>query len=133
MYAGFSNAFVIALALLGVVGILFELHVLPGHGFAGILGTLALGAAVVLSFGAAFFFVAVQALSIAIVLSAIAFWVAARVFPENAFVSACLAAARARTTSPAGLTARLSAAPAWPPRSCARPASPSSTGTASTC
>ena len=36
VYAGFSNAFVIGLALLGVVAILFELHVVPGHGFAGI-------------------------------------------------------------------------------------------------
>lgn len=86
VYAGFSNAFVIGLALLGVVAILFELHVVPGHGFAGILGTIALGAAVVLSFGAAFFFVAAQAISIAIVLSALAFWVSTRVFPENAFV-----------------------------------------------
>jgi membrane-bound serine protease (ClpP class) len=40
----------------------------------------------VLSFGLAFFFVAAQAISIAIVLSVIAFWGASRVFPENAFV-----------------------------------------------
>jgi membrane-bound serine protease (ClpP class) len=86
VYAGFSNTFVIGLALLGVLAILFELHVVPGHGFAGILGTIALVAAVVLSFGLAFFFVAAQAISIAIVLSAIAFWAASRVFPENAFV-----------------------------------------------
>lgn len=86
VYAGFSNTFVIGLALLGVLAILFELHVVPGHGFAGILGTIALVAAVVLSFGLAFFFVAAQAISIAIVLSALAFWGASRVFPENAFV-----------------------------------------------
>jgi membrane-bound serine protease (ClpP class) len=86
VYAGFSNTFVIGLALLGVLAILFELHVVPGHGFAGILGTIALIAAVVLSFGIAFFFVAAQAISIAIVLSALAFWGASRVFPENAFV-----------------------------------------------
>ena len=87
VYAGFSNGFVIALALAGVVGILFELHVVPGHGAAGVLGVLALLAAVVLAFGgAAFFFVAMQALSMAIVLTALTFWLTSRAFPENAFV-----------------------------------------------
>ena len=86
VYAGFSNSFVVGLALLGLLAILFELHVVPGHGVAGILGACALIAAVVLSFGFAFFFVAAQAISIAIVLSAITFWAATRVFPENAFL-----------------------------------------------
>jgi membrane-bound serine protease (ClpP class) len=86
VYAGFSNGFVIGLALLGILGILFELHVVPGHGVPGVLGGLVLLAAVVLSFGVAFFFVAVQALSVAIVLSALAFWGATRIFPENALV-----------------------------------------------
>jgi membrane-bound serine protease (ClpP class) len=86
VYSGFSNSFVIALALLGVIGILFELHVVPGHGFAGILGSAALVAAVVLSFGLAFLFVAVQSISIAIVLTAIAFWLTTRILPENAFL-----------------------------------------------
>lgn len=87
VYSGFSNGFVIALAVLGLLGILLELHVLPGHGFAGTLGTLALFAAVVLAFGIAFFFVAVQALAIAIVLTAIAFAFSTRIFPENAFLA----------------------------------------------
>ncbi|MBV9103621.1 MAG: ATP-dependent Clp protease proteolytic subunit [Candidatus Eremiobacteraeota bacterium] len=86
VYAGFSNGFVIGLALLGILGILFELHVVPGHGFAGILGIIVLLTAVVLSFGIAFFFVAAQAISVAIVLSALVFFAATRVFPENAFV-----------------------------------------------
>ncbi len=86
VYSGFSNGFVIALALAGVVGILFELHVVPGHGFAGFLGTAALVAAVVLSFGYAFLFVAAQSISIAIVLTAIAFWLTTRILPENAFL-----------------------------------------------
>jgi len=85
IYAGFSNGFVVALALLGLLGILFELHVVPGHGAAGILGTIALLAAIVLAFGIAFFFVAVQSISIAIVLSAITFWISTRIFPESAF------------------------------------------------
>jgi membrane-bound serine protease (ClpP class) len=87
VYAGFSNGFVIALALAGILGILFELHVLPGHGIAGTLGLIALVASVVLSFGFAFVFVAVQALAIAIVLTAIFFALATRVYPENAFVA----------------------------------------------
>jgi membrane-bound serine protease (ClpP class) len=86
VYAGFSDGFVIALAVAGVIGILLELHVVPGHGVAGVLGAVALLAAVVLAFGVAFFFVAVQALSIAIVLSILAFWLTTRVFPENAFI-----------------------------------------------
>jgi membrane-bound serine protease (ClpP class) len=86
VYSGFSNSFVIALALAGVIGILFELHVVPGHGFAGFLGTAALVAAVVLSFGYAFLFVAAQSISIAIVLTAVAFWLTTRILPENAFL-----------------------------------------------
>jgi len=85
VYAGFSDGVVIALAIAGIVGILFELHVVPGHGVPGTLGALALFAAVVLAFGAAFIFIAVQAISIAIVLSAIVFFLSSRLFPESAF------------------------------------------------
>jgi membrane-bound serine protease (ClpP class) len=87
VYAGFSNAFVVALGLFGLLGILFELHVFPGHGLAGSLGLVALAAAIVLSFGFAFVFVAAQAISIAIVLSVLFFVLATRVYPENAFVA----------------------------------------------
>jgi membrane-bound serine protease (ClpP class) len=86
VYAGFSDSLVIGLAVLGLMGILLELHVLPGHGVAGVLGVVALIAAVVLAFGLPFLFVAVQALAIAIVLSAVLFVVTSRVFPRNAFV-----------------------------------------------
>jgi membrane-bound serine protease (ClpP class) len=86
VYAGFSNSLVIGLALLGVIGILLELHVVPGHGVAGALGTIALVSAIVLAFGFAFLFVAAQAISIAIVLSALAFFVSTRIFPESAFM-----------------------------------------------
>jgi membrane-bound serine protease (ClpP class) len=85
VYAGFSNGLVVGLALAGLLGILFELHVFPGHGVAGTVGVLALLAAIVMAFGFAFVFVAVQALSIAIVLSAIAFFFSTRIFPESAF------------------------------------------------
>jgi membrane-bound serine protease (ClpP class) len=94
IYAGFSNGTVLALAVVGVIAILFELHVLPGHGIAGILGGVLLLTAVVLSFGVPFFFVAAQAISVAIVLSAFAFWAATRVFPENAFIKRLTLTAR---------------------------------------
>jgi membrane-bound serine protease (ClpP class) len=44
-----------------------------------------LGTAVILAFGFAFIFIAVQAISIAIVLSAIVFFLSSRLFPESAF------------------------------------------------
>ncbi|MFN2459913.1 MAG: nodulation protein NfeD [Candidatus Velthaea sp.] len=86
VYAGFSNGFVIALAIAGLLGILFELHVLPGHGIAGTVGTIALVSAIVLAFGIAFVFIALQAVAIAIVLTAIFFMLATRIYPENAFM-----------------------------------------------
>ncbi len=86
VYSGFSNSLVIVLAVLGILAILFELHVVPGHGVAGILGAVVLIAAIVLSFGVAFFFVAAQAIAIAIVLSTLTFFAASRVFPENALL-----------------------------------------------
>ena len=86
VYEGFSNGLVVALALAGVLGILLELHVFPGHGAAGTVGVLALGSAIILAFGYAFVFVAAQALSIAIVLSAIVFALSTRVFGESAFL-----------------------------------------------
>ena len=85
VYAGFSDAFVILLAIAGVIGIILELHVVPGHGLPGVLGALALLAAVVLAFGLPFIFVAVQAIAFAIVLSAIVFAFSTRILPENAF------------------------------------------------
>jgi membrane-bound serine protease (ClpP class) len=86
VYAGFSNGLVVALALVGVLLILFELHVLPGHGVAGTMGLIALVASILLAFGIPFFFGALQSIAVAIVLSAIFFVLAQRVLPENAFV-----------------------------------------------
>ncbi len=86
IYAGFSNGLVIALAVLGFFGILWELHVVPGHGAPGILGGIALLLAVLLAFGIPFFFNAVQTIATSIVLTVILFWIATRVFPENAFM-----------------------------------------------
>jgi membrane-bound serine protease (ClpP class) len=87
IYAGFSNGLILALALVGVLLILFELHVLPGHGIAMTLGVLILVASVLLAFGGLEFIVSgLQALAIAIVLSAVTFALLQRVLPENAFV-----------------------------------------------
>jgi membrane-bound serine protease (ClpP class) len=85
VYAGFSNGLVVALAIAGVLGILFELHVVPGHGVAGILGVILLGTAVALSFGFGLFLGAAQALSIAIVVTVVGFALFTRLFPGSAF------------------------------------------------
>jgi len=85
VYAGFSNGFVIALALLGVVGILWELHVVPGHGLPGILGAVALFVAVLCAFGLPFFFVGVETIATAIVLTVIVFTLTVRAVPQNAW------------------------------------------------
>ncbi|HEY0797767.1 MAG TPA: NfeD family protein [Candidatus Baltobacteraceae bacterium] len=87
IYAGFSDGFVIVLAVLGVAGILFELHVLPGHGVGGIVGGFALLTAIFLAFGGvSFVYVAAQALAIALVLSIIFVTLALRAFPQSAFM-----------------------------------------------
>lgn len=85
IYAGFSDPLVVVLAVIGVIAILFELHVLPGHGIAGIVGVVALLASVVLAFGIAFFATAIQALAIMIVLTVFGMWLVVRYFPENAW------------------------------------------------
>ena len=87
VYAGFSNTLVILLGIAGIVLILLELHVFPGHGISGIAGAIALIAAVFLAFGGLpFVFVTAQSLAIAIVLSALVFWGASRVFPDSAWL-----------------------------------------------
>lgn len=86
VYAGFSNGFVIALAIFGILGIVWELHVVPGHGVPGVLGVIALLAAVLLAFGLPFFFIAVETVSTSIILTVVAFMLLTRVFPENAWM-----------------------------------------------
>jgi membrane-bound serine protease (ClpP class) len=86
VYAGFSDTIVIVIALAGIVAILVELHVLPGHGVPGIIGAVLLLAAILMAFNVAFFFVAVQSIAIAIVLSVLTIWGAQRIWPESAFM-----------------------------------------------
>jgi membrane-bound serine protease (ClpP class) len=85
VYAGFSNGFVAVLAVLGLVGILWELHVVPGHGLPGILGAGALLVAVLFAFGMPFFFVGIETIATAIVLTVIAFTLTVRAVPQNAW------------------------------------------------
>ena len=86
MYAGFSNSIVIWLALLGLFGILWELHVVPGHGAPGILGGIALIAAIVLAFGTQNIPVAVETLATAIVVTVVCFALLLKILPENAWM-----------------------------------------------
>ncbi len=85
VYAGFSNGFVVVLAILGLLGILWELHVVPGHGLPGILGAAALFVAVLWAFGLPFFFVGIETIATAIVLTVIAFTLTVRAVPQNAW------------------------------------------------
>jgi membrane-bound serine protease (ClpP class) len=85
IYAGFSNGFVAVLAVLGLLGILWELHVVPGHGLPGILGGVALLIAVLLAFGSPFLFVGIETIATAIVLTVIAFTLTVRAMPQNAW------------------------------------------------
>jgi membrane-bound serine protease (ClpP class) len=87
IYAGFSNGWVVVLALAGVVGILYELHIVPGHGLPGVLGGVALLAAVLLAFGIPLFFIAMQTLATAIVLTVVLFYLATRAIPQNAWIA----------------------------------------------
>ena len=86
IYAGFSNGLVVALAIAGLLGILWELHVVPGHGIPGILGVIALFAAVLLAFGFPFFFIAIESVSTSVILTAICFALLVRIFPQNAWI-----------------------------------------------
>ncbi len=87
VYAGFSDVTVIALGIAGIVAIFFELHVLPGHGLAGVLGTGALLISVIFAFGSAYLGVAVEALAIAVLLSVAGLVGLARFYRRNAFMS----------------------------------------------
>lgn len=73
------------LAVLGVIGILWELHVVPGHGLPGILGVTALMVAVLWAFGLPFIFVGIETIATAIVLTVIAFTLTVRAVPQNAW------------------------------------------------
>jgi membrane-bound serine protease (ClpP class) len=85
-----ATVLVVALAVLGLVGILYELHVVPGHGVPGVLGAIALMASVLLAFGpygATALVIGLQTVATSIVLTVILFYIATRVFPQNAWIA----------------------------------------------
>jgi membrane-bound serine protease (ClpP class) len=86
VYAGFSNFWVIVLALVGVLLIVWELHVVPGHGLPGILGAIALVLAVLFAFGIPYFFVGVETFGFSILATIVVFLIIMRFLPENAWV-----------------------------------------------
>ncbi|MBV8082696.1 MAG: nodulation protein NfeD [Candidatus Eremiobacteraeota bacterium] len=84
--AGASNWVIIALFALGVVGLLFELHVLPGHGISGLIGALLILVSIVMAFGAAFWLIGIIYTSLALVLAIVIFFLLLRWLPESAFI-----------------------------------------------
>ena len=85
IYAGFSDWIVVLLAVVGLGAILFELHVVPGHGLPGVIGAVFLIVAALLAFGIMFYTVAIETLATAIVLSVMLFVMFVRAYPENAW------------------------------------------------
>ena len=85
--AGLASPFIVVLAVLGLAGILWELHVVPGHGAPGVIGGIVLLVSVLLSFGAPMIVVAMQTVATAIVLTIVLFYLATRIFPENAWIA----------------------------------------------
>jgi membrane-bound serine protease (ClpP class) len=81
-----AGALVIILAILGLAGILWELHVVPGHGAPGVLGGAVLLLSVLLAFGTPMIFVAMQTVATALIVTLILFYLATRIFPENAWI-----------------------------------------------
>ncbi len=82
--AGFSNWTVLALFGLGVLALLFELHVLPGHGISGLVGALLILTSIVLAFGA--FYVGVVSTALSLIASVLIFFLILRWLPESAFL-----------------------------------------------
>ena len=72
---------------MGLAGILWELHVVPGHGAPGVIGGGLLLLSLLLAFGTPSIFIALQTVATAIVLTLVLFYIATRIFPENAWIA----------------------------------------------
>jgi membrane-bound serine protease (ClpP class) len=83
IYAGFSTFWVIVLALLGLFGILWELHVVPGHGLPGIVGVILLILAVIFAFGFPYLYTGIEVFGLALLATIVVFLAAMRYLPEN--------------------------------------------------
>ncbi len=82
--AGFSNWVVIAIFALGVLALLFELHVLPGHGISGMVGALLILLSIILAFGT--ITVGTVATAVSLIAAIAIFFLALRWLPESAFL-----------------------------------------------
>ena len=82
--AGFSNWVVVAVFALGVLALLFELHVLPGHGISGMVGALLILLSIIMAFGAVV--VGTLATSLSLIAAVAIFFLALRWLPESAFL-----------------------------------------------
>ena len=85
--AGVTGPYVVILAILGLAGILWELHVVPGHGAPGVIGAVVLLLSVLLAFGTPMIVIALQTVATAIVLTIVLFYLATRIFPDNAWIA----------------------------------------------
>jgi len=101
--AGFSNWAVIAIFALGVIALLFELHVLPGHGISGLVGVLLILTSIVLAFGTVV--MGLVETAVALIVSVALFFLALRWLPESAFMQR-FAFAGAQSTSAGYLAAQ---------------------------
>jgi membrane-bound serine protease (ClpP class) len=83
--AGTSNWVITALFGLGVIGLLFEFHVLPGHGISGLTGSALILASIVLAFGSGVWILGVETTSISLILSILIFVYLLKWLPDSAF------------------------------------------------
>lgn len=83
IYAGFSTFWVVVLALMGLFGILWELHVVPGHGLPGIVGIILLILAVIFAFGYPYIYTGIEVFGLALLATIAVFLAAMRYLPEN--------------------------------------------------
>ena len=74
-----------ALFGLGVIGLLFEFHVLPGHGISGLTGSALILASIVLAFGSGVWILGVETTSISLILSILIFVYLLKWLPDSAF------------------------------------------------
>jgi membrane-bound serine protease (ClpP class) len=83
--AGTSNWVIIALFALGVLGLLFEFHVLPGHGISGLTGSALILASIVLAFGSGVWVLGLWTTALSLIISIAIFIFLLRWLPESAF------------------------------------------------
>lgn len=96
--AGASTWVIVTLFGLGILGLLFEMHILPGHGISGLIGALLIMSSIVLAFGAGAVLLGIETMAISLIVSILAFILLLRWLPESAMLKR-LAFAGAQSTS----------------------------------